>query len=64
MLHKCVRLLASVGLAALFSLASPSPALAQAYLGANLRPFAVLAGSAVTCTGPSTVTGDLGVEPK
>ena len=62
MLHKCMRLLVSVGLAALFSL-RPSPALAQGYLGGNLRPFAVLAGSAVTCTGASTVTGDLGVSP-
>jgi hypothetical protein len=63
MLHKCVRLLASVGLAALLAMASASPALAQGYLGSNLRPFSVLAGSTVTCTGTSTVTGDLGVSP-
>ena len=63
MLRKSVRLMASVGLAALFSLAAPSPALAQEYLGSNLRPFAVLAGSAVTCTGASTVTGDMGIDP-
>lgn len=50
-----------LGLAAL--LYAPSPALAQEYLGATLRDFAVLAGSAVTCTGLSTVDGDVGVSP-
>lgn len=63
MLRNGVRLLASVGLAALVSLAHPSPALAQGYLGANLRPFAVLAGTTVTCAGASTITGDVGVSP-
>lgn len=53
--------LAAVGFAALFY--GPYPALAQPYLGANLSPFAVLAGSTVTCTGPGTVTGDLGLSP-
>jgi Ice-binding-like len=62
MLHKSFRLLASLGLAALFSLA-PSPALAQGYLGPNLIPYAVLAGTTVTCTGASTITGDVGVSP-
>jgi hypothetical protein len=52
---------AAVGFAALFC--SPGPALAQPYLGANLSPFAVLAGSAITCTGPGTVTGDMGISP-
>jgi hypothetical protein len=45
------------------ALVGSAPALAQAYLGNNLRPFAVLAGSTVTCTGASTVTGDVGVSP-
>jgi ice-binding like protein len=62
MKRTCVRLLASVGVAAFFSLA-PSPALAQGYLGGNLRPFAVLAGSTVTCAGASLITGDVGVSP-
>ena len=62
MLRKCVRLLASVGLAALFSLA-PSPALAQGYLGPTLRTFAVLGGTTSTCTGASVITGDVGVTP-
>ena len=53
--------LAAVGFAALFY--GPSPALAQPYLGATLSPFAVLAGSALTCTGPGVVTGDLGISP-
>ena len=63
MLNKCVRLLTIVGLAGLFSLAPSSPALAQGYLGGNLRPFAVLAGSTVTCTGASNIIGDVGVSP-
>lgn len=50
-----------LGLATL--LYAPSPALAQEYLGDDLRPFAVLAGSTVTCTGTSTVEGDVGVSP-
>lgn len=53
--------LAAVGLAAL--LYGPNPALAQAYLGSNLTPFAVLAGATVTCAGASTITGDVGVSP-
>lgn len=63
MLHKRVLLLTSVGLAAVFSLALPSPAMAQGYLGGNLRSFAVLAGTTVTCAGASTITGDVGVSP-
>src|SRR5207344_3323553 len=41
----------------------PDLAFAQGYLGANLRPFAVLAGTTVTCAGASTITGDVGVSP-
>jgi hypothetical protein len=63
MVRKYVCLLAVVGLAAVFSLAAPSAVLAQGYLGANLRPFAVIAGSTVTCTGASNITGDVGVSP-
>ena len=63
MLRKSECLLVSVGVAALSTLAFPSPAFAQGYLGANLRPFAVLAGSTVTCTGPGSVAGDVGVSP-
>lgn len=51
----------TLGVAALLSV--PSPALAQGYLGPNLRPFAVLAGTTVTCTGASVVTGNVGVSP-
>jgi len=53
--------LAAVAFAALFY--GPDPALAQPYLGPNLSPFAVLAGSTVTCTGPGTITGDVGLSP-
>jgi Ice-binding-like len=60
MLRNYVRLAASV---ALVPLALPSQALAQGYLGSNLRPFAVLAGTTVTCAGGSTITGDVGVSP-
>ena len=63
MFRKRVRFLASVGLSALFSLTLSSPARAQGYLGANLRPFGVLAGTTVTCAGASTITGDVGVSP-
>src|SRR4026209_2762769 len=63
MKRNCVRLLASVGLSALISLSTPTPARAQAYLGANLTPFAVLAGTTVTCAGASVITGDVGVSP-
>lgn len=61
-LRRTVRLAVMVAVAAL--LYDPCPALAQAYLGSNLQPFAVLAGSAVTCAGTgATITGDLGVSP-
>ena len=63
MLHKYMLLPASVGLAVVFSLALPSPVMAQGYLGANARSFAVLAGTTVTCAGASTITGDVGVSP-
>ena len=53
--------LAAVGFGALFF--GPSPALAQPYLGPTLSPFAVLAGSTVTCTGPGTITGNVGLQP-
>jgi hypothetical protein len=60
MRHQPARLLTSV---ALFSLALPSSALAQGYLGSNLTPFAVLAGTTVTCAGASTIIGNVGVSP-
>lgn len=63
MKRNCVRLLASVGLVALFFWGTPSSAMAQTYLGANLRPFAVLGGTTVTCAGASVITGDVGVSP-
>jgi hypothetical protein len=50
-------------LVALFGLGQVSTARAQAFLGGNLRPFGVLAGTTVTCAGASTVTGDVGVSP-
>ena len=61
MMRRYLTSLAVVGFAALFY--GPYPALAQGYLGPNLRPFAVLAGTTVTCTGASTITGDVGVSP-
>lgn len=43
-------------------LLAAAPAQAQTYLGTD-RPFAVLGATAVTCTGASAVTGDLGISP-
>src|SRR3954470_11181859 len=43
-------------------LVASAPAQAQTYLG-TVRPFAVLGATAVTCTGASTLTGDLGISP-
>lgn len=53
--------LAAVGFAGF--LYGPDPALAQGYLGTNLRPYAVLGGTTVTCTGGSAITGSIGVSP-
>jgi Ice-binding-like/IPTL-CTERM motif len=54
-------LLAILGLAANFFVSAP--VLAQAYLGVNLTPYAVLAGTTVTCAGAGAITGDVGVAP-
>jgi hypothetical protein len=62
MVCKSVRFLA-IGLAAVLSLAIPSSALAQTFLGPTVRTFAVLGGTTSTCTGASTITGDVGVSP-
>jgi hypothetical protein len=51
----------AIGIAA--SLGSPAPAHAQGYLGPNLSTFAVLGGTTVTCTGASTIIGNVGVSP-
>jgi len=60
MVRKYVRLLAGVGLAAL--LCGVAALRAQSSLG-TAQSFAVLGGSTVTNTGPSVITGDLGVSP-
>ena len=52
----------SAGFAALL-LTTSAPALAQAYLGANLQPYVVLGATTVTCTGGGTFTGIVGVSP-
>src|ERR1700704_333976 len=60
MLGKCVRVLSGVGFAALLS--GVAAVWAQSTLG-TAQSFAVLGGSTVTNTGPSVLTGDLGVSP-
>src|SRR3982751_6208815 len=59
---KCVRLLAGVTLTAFFCGAPPAKAQTAPSLG-SAQSFAVLGGSTVTNTGPSVITGDLGVSP-
>ena len=61
MKRRYLSLLAAAGFAVF--VCGSDPAFAQGYLGGNLRPFAVLAGTTVTCTGASTITGDVGVSP-
>ncbi len=60
MLHRRARVLAGVGFAVLLS--GVAVLWAQASLG-TAQSFAVLGGSTVTNTGPSVLTGDLGVSP-
>src|ERR1700685_1535274 len=64
MLRKCVRVLSAAGFAALlFCSASPASAQVAPPLG-SATSFAVLAATpAVTCTGLSVVTGDVGISP-
>src|SRR5688572_16084181 len=59
MLHKRVRVLSAVGVAGLLC---GGAVWAQSTLG-TAQSFAVLGGSTVTNTGPSVITGDLGVSP-
>ena len=59
--RRVLNLFCAFGAAAL--LLVPSLALAQVTLGPNLQTFGALAGSTVTNTGPTVVTGNVGVSP-
>jgi len=59
--RRTLTLLCAFGTAAL--LLAPSLASAQVTLGPTLQTFGVLAGSTVTNTGPTVVTGSVGVSP-
>lgn len=61
-MHKHLSCLAGIGVAAILCGASVLPAQSAPSLGAA-DSFAVLGSSAVTNTGPTVVTGDLGVSP-
>jgi type VI secretion system secreted protein VgrG len=56
----CRTQLAGLGFAVLLLVCGPVSA--QTYLG-TVQPFAVLAGSAVSCTTGGTLTGELGISP-
>ena len=61
MLRKLLSPVAILGFAGLLALSSPASA--QSYLGANLQPFVVLAGTTVTCGPGGPFTGTIGVSP-
>ena len=62
MLHQSVRLMAIVGLAALFAVARPYPAWAQTV--GNAQSFAIVGGQGVNANGSgSVVNGDVGINP-
>ncbi len=60
-----MKILGTIGLAAVLAAALAGTALAaQAQVGLGTAAnFAVLAGSTITNTGPTTITGDLGLDP-